>query len=267
MRVNQLSWSEAGGWTAVPAERRNADLVFLFGGRSALACGARYHELRAMFPDAHILGCSTGGQIRNDDITDDEIAAAAIGFDATSLRLACEPAPSPENSRCVRGRDWPGFGGARSCWNFCSVGWLECQRQRARCRNYRRGRRSGLGHWRTGRRWRRISGNAGGCRLRSAQADGRGGRLLRTGGSHRPRQRRRLGRVRTTPANYPVARQYFIRARRRPGARSLRALSRATTPRACPAARFCFRCAFSIASGPTMTSSERSLPSTTRRAP
>ena len=99
MRVNQLSWSEAAGWTAVPADRRNADLVFLFGGRQALASGARYHELRAMFPDAHILGCSTGGQIRNDDLTDSEIAAAAIGFDATKLRLACEPAPSTASSR------------------------------------------------------------------------------------------------------------------------------------------------------------------------
>jgi len=98
MRVNQLSWSEAASWTAVPADRRNADLVFLFGGRPALACGTRYHELRAMFPDAHILGCSTGGQIRNDDVTDEEIAAAAIAFDATRLRLACQPAPSPESS-------------------------------------------------------------------------------------------------------------------------------------------------------------------------
>ena len=55
MRVNQLSWSATAGWTAVPADRNNADLVFLFGGRPALACGTLYHELRAMFPDAHIL--------------------------------------------------------------------------------------------------------------------------------------------------------------------------------------------------------------------
>ncbi len=99
MRVNQLSWSATAGWTAVPADRNNAALVFLFGGRPALACGTLYHELRAMFPDAHILGCSTGGQIRNDDVTDEEIAAAAIGFDATRLRLACQPAPSSETSR------------------------------------------------------------------------------------------------------------------------------------------------------------------------
>jgi hypothetical protein len=52
-----------------------------------------------MYPDAHILGCSTGGQIRNQDVSDDEIAAAAIRFDATPLRVACEPAPAPERSR------------------------------------------------------------------------------------------------------------------------------------------------------------------------
>ncbi|MGB7101231.1 MAG: FIST N-terminal domain-containing protein [Xanthobacteraceae bacterium] len=99
MRVAQLSWSETAGWTAVSGDRANADLVFFFGIRQALACGARYRELRAMFPSAHILGCSTGGQIHNDDVTDDEIAAAAIDFDATKLRIACEPAPAPECSR------------------------------------------------------------------------------------------------------------------------------------------------------------------------
>ncbi len=99
MRVAQLSWSETAGWSTSPGERTNADLVFFFGTRKALTCGARYQELRAMYPDAHILGCSTGGQIRNHDVTDDEIAAAAIRFDATRLRVACEPALSPDRSR------------------------------------------------------------------------------------------------------------------------------------------------------------------------
>ena len=99
MRVAQLTWSDTTGWAVAPGERTHADLVFFFGSRQALACGARYRELRAMYPDAHILGCSTGGQIRNQDVSDDEIAAAAIRFDATPLRVACEPAPAPERSR------------------------------------------------------------------------------------------------------------------------------------------------------------------------
>jgi hypothetical protein len=99
MRLAQLFWSETAGWNAVAGEHTDADLVFFFGKRQALACGARYRELRAMFPSAHILGCSTGGQIHNDDVTDDEIAAAAIRFDATGLRIASEPAPGPAHSR------------------------------------------------------------------------------------------------------------------------------------------------------------------------
>jgi hypothetical protein len=105
MRVAQLSWSENVGWTAISGDRAKTDLVlktdlvFFFGTRQALACGARYRELRAMFPAAHILGCSTDGQISNDDVSDDAIAAAAIGFEATKLRIASEPACSPESSR------------------------------------------------------------------------------------------------------------------------------------------------------------------------
>ena len=61
--------------------------MLYFGTREALACGARYRELRAMYPGAHLLGCSTGGQIRNADVRDDEIAAVAMRFDATQIKL------------------------------------------------------------------------------------------------------------------------------------------------------------------------------------
>jgi len=99
MHAHQLSWTEAAGWRGGNAEDGNANLVLFFGARQALACGSRYREMRSMFPRAHILGCSTGGQIVNDDVTDDEIAATALQFDATRLRLACEPAAAPECSR------------------------------------------------------------------------------------------------------------------------------------------------------------------------
>src|SRR5579863_6049413 len=99
MQAHQLSWTETSGWHGGNGDGGSEDLVLYFGARQALACGARYRELRTMFPAAHILGCSTGGQINNDDVTDDEIAAAAIRFDATKLRVAREPAASPESSR------------------------------------------------------------------------------------------------------------------------------------------------------------------------
>lgn len=98
MRTHQLTWNTAGGWRATGADFANADLVLYFGLRSALADGARYRELRAMFARALVVGCSTGGQIRNDDVNDD-IAAVALRFDQTRLRLAYEAVPGPDHSR------------------------------------------------------------------------------------------------------------------------------------------------------------------------
>ncbi len=99
MRATQLNWTEADGWADSGGSQNGADLVLYFGTRQSLACGSRYHELRAKFPSAHIVGCSTGGQIVGDDVLDDEIAATAIKFDKTRLKLACEYSKSPDQSR------------------------------------------------------------------------------------------------------------------------------------------------------------------------
>jgi hypothetical protein len=98
MQTHQLTWSAAGGWRSSGAAQTDADLVLYFGLRSALADGARYRELRGMFGKAHVVGCSTGGQIRNDEV-DDDIAAVALRFERTRLRLACEAVPAPGQSR------------------------------------------------------------------------------------------------------------------------------------------------------------------------
>src|SRR6478752_2576721 len=98
MRTHELSWSATHGWRVAGADFAGADLVLYFGLRPALADGARYRELRAMFAKAHIVGCSTGGQIRNDDV-DDDIAAVALNFDQTRLALAFEAVPEASYSR------------------------------------------------------------------------------------------------------------------------------------------------------------------------
>jgi hypothetical protein len=94
-----MSWRGESGWTGTVGHAGGAQLVLYFGARSDLEDGARYRELRAMFPDAHIVGCSTGGQIRNDEVFDDEVAAVALSFRATGLRLACEDVTAAEFSR------------------------------------------------------------------------------------------------------------------------------------------------------------------------
>ena len=99
MRIQQLTWNSRSGWSAPGANAGDVSLVLYFGIREALNLGARYAELRGMFPAAHIMGCSTGGQINNNDVNDDEIVAAAISFDATRLKLCRQDIGDPQGSR------------------------------------------------------------------------------------------------------------------------------------------------------------------------
>lgn len=99
MRILQLVWNNRSGWTKAETASDPASLVFYFGTREALCSGERYAELRAMFPSAHVIGCSTGGQINNDDVNDDEIVVAAIGFRETALRLCRQEIADAAKSR------------------------------------------------------------------------------------------------------------------------------------------------------------------------
>jgi hypothetical protein len=99
MRAEQVSWGKATGWRRDSKTSSKANLVLYFGSREALASGVRYEELRKLFPEAHVIGCSTGGQIRNNDVSDDEIAGVALQFDSTRLQVACEPVANATSSR------------------------------------------------------------------------------------------------------------------------------------------------------------------------
>ncbi|MBV9555918.1 MAG: FIST C-terminal domain-containing protein [Pseudolabrys sp.] len=100
MKNVALSYSEKSGWQMEGgASPLRADLVLFFGARDALANPACYDALRARFPGAHILGCSTGGQIRSGDVVDDDVAAIAMQFDKTKIKLACASAENVSQSR------------------------------------------------------------------------------------------------------------------------------------------------------------------------
>lgn len=97
MRVQTLSWTDARGW--LPATPEDADLVIYFGERAALSNPDHFTGLRALFPGAHVVGCSTGGQILDDDVVDDEVTAIALRFGATRLRVVSETVSGAEQSR------------------------------------------------------------------------------------------------------------------------------------------------------------------------
>ena len=60
MHSQQIIWNRQAGWSPTADHPEKVALVFYFGAREVLACGARYRELQKMFPNAHILGSKSG---------------------------------------------------------------------------------------------------------------------------------------------------------------------------------------------------------------
>ncbi|MGE0565304.1 MAG: FIST signal transduction protein [Pseudolabrys sp.] len=101
MRTRALTWDAKAGWRPSQGDAISPNLVIYFGSRAALSESKRYEELRALYPSAHLMGCTTGGQISGAEVEDDRITATAIQFDTTRIAVASETiGQSDESQRC-----------------------------------------------------------------------------------------------------------------------------------------------------------------------
>ncbi|MEK0430375.1 MAG: hypothetical protein RL139_179 [Gemmatimonadota bacterium] len=103
MRVEQRRWTAQDGWSTTHTAdgKVQAQLVLAFGGGGALADQSRAAELRAAYPGARIIGCSTSGEICGTDVLDDSIVATAMQFEHTTIRTALEPLTAASESDAV----------------------------------------------------------------------------------------------------------------------------------------------------------------------
>src|SRR5450631_175244 len=89
MWIEETRWDPAVGWRCQTGiHNGTADLVMYFGNRNALRCADRYDELRSAYPGAKIIGCSATRAIVGDALDEHGIAAVALGFARTSIRIA-----------------------------------------------------------------------------------------------------------------------------------------------------------------------------------
>lgn len=86
MKVETRKWIN-NSWSA-PANLPDAQLVIYFAGKCILGSGERYAEIKSAYPTAHILGCSTGGEIFADEALDNSISLSAIYFAKTTIKTA-----------------------------------------------------------------------------------------------------------------------------------------------------------------------------------
>lgn len=100
MIIEQQYWIAGAGWqneTAM-ALAGNASLVLVFGASHILADADAMNEVRARYPGATMLGCSTAGEICGIRVRDDSLVVTAVRFEHTTLKLVREVVGEDGNS-------------------------------------------------------------------------------------------------------------------------------------------------------------------------
>ncbi len=90
MKTEQRTWTQQRGWLPLTpgALAQSAQLVLVFGSTTALGNSPIVDSIRTSYPAAHLLGCSTAGEICGTEVSDDSVVVTAIHFEHTQLRAA-----------------------------------------------------------------------------------------------------------------------------------------------------------------------------------
>ena len=91
MKTSQIRWSASTGWTIPDTEVANsAALVLAFADHDYFHDPACFSELRNIFPQARIVGCSSAGSVLGTSISDGDIVATAVAFENAGVNLVVE---------------------------------------------------------------------------------------------------------------------------------------------------------------------------------
>ena len=90
MKTTQKQWIESTGWRSISSNgiSEKAQVVLLFGDGKLLNDNNRLNEVRQYYPKAHIIGCSTAGEIVRTSVYDNSITATAVFFEDTPLMFS-----------------------------------------------------------------------------------------------------------------------------------------------------------------------------------
>jgi hypothetical protein len=92
MKVEQLVWSLTNGWCPSSPEGAvsSPQLVLMFAGRDTMQRDGVFSAIRSRWPEAHLLACTTGGEIHGAHATDDGAVATAIEFEHSTVRATSQ---------------------------------------------------------------------------------------------------------------------------------------------------------------------------------
>lgn len=88
MKIEQRKWTEAESWGTDISLIKNdtAHLVLIFGAPAVLKKQYLIEQIKNSYPSAHILGCSTAGEIFGTQVLDDSLVLTAIEFEHATIK-------------------------------------------------------------------------------------------------------------------------------------------------------------------------------------
>ncbi len=98
MRIQTHRVSATGEVPSLDVGDPERCLVLAFGPSSLVENASVIADLSAKAPGAHLLGCSTAGEILDTEVRDDTLTVAVVHFDKTRLGSACAPVACARNS-------------------------------------------------------------------------------------------------------------------------------------------------------------------------
>ena len=105
MRIDQRRWTRETGWGGVPLRlSANPHLTFVFASRTLLQEGSVLGQVHAAYPDSHLFGCSTAGEICETEVTDETAVVTAVEFEHATVQEACLDIKSVDSSYQAGGK-------------------------------------------------------------------------------------------------------------------------------------------------------------------
>jgi hypothetical protein len=99
MLIGQIRWTATSGWQAAPTFSAQADLVLVFADNVFFQTQECYAQLRALFPQARIIGCSSSGSVLGTQISDEDMVATVVKLEKSSVRIAVTEIAPGKNAR------------------------------------------------------------------------------------------------------------------------------------------------------------------------
>ncbi len=89
MKIEQSKYTEKTGWVGIGQSKvAKPHLVAAFGSTALIKDPGVFNQLKSRYPQAHILSCSTAGEITKDEVSDNSLVVTAIELATSTIQVA-----------------------------------------------------------------------------------------------------------------------------------------------------------------------------------